>query len=397
MRVSRLRRVLVLALTASIILPAMSLSAANKVPALGGAAGAPKIINIPAKCLRDVQPSNWPWVPYWWIVQGCPDYGPLLALARDRSTEVKLPGAKTVILPGAAIFDQQGKLTSPSPVNTRRAIFDRWGNLATPGIDKGIGKIINIPAKCLRDVQPSNWPWVPFWWIVQGCPDDGPMLALVRARTGPTKSLGSFAPWLSRLEAIIRAWQLGVACVVGDTGPGGGTVFYVSPIKINVQPGISAGGYCLEAAPKTWAGTASGIDPTLKWGCYPTTLIGTGGGVGTGASNTKKITTDCTTAGIAAERAASLSLGSKTDWFLPSWGELDLMYTNLVYANMDSATQNPGGFVADYYWSSTQGQGNNAVSTNSRAWTQNLDVGSGSTLRQNKNISLSVRPIRAFG
>ena len=78
----------------------------------------------------------------------------------------------------------------------------------------------------------------------------------------------------------------GGVCQVGETGPGGGTVFYVSETAINAAAGISKGGIYLEIAPATFSKTL------FNWCEGPanpnTTLFGASGtAIGTGASNTK--------------------------------------------------------------------------------------------------------------
>lgn len=168
-------------------------------------------------------------------------------------------------------------------------------------------------------------------------------------------------------------------CKVGDIGPGGGRVFYVSTTVINVQPGISSGGRCLEAAPNTWAGTGS--DPLLRWGCPGTTIFGTKAAIGNGASNTKKIMARCGRLNIAARRAGNLTLGGLSDWFLPSRAELYFMRLNLHGAGI-------GGFATGYYWSSSE---YNAY----RARVQQFSPASQSIL--SKFLAGPVRPIRAFG
>ncbi len=169
-------------------------------------------------------------------------------------------------------------------------------------------------------------------------------------------------------------------CQVGDMGPGGGIVFYVSPTKINVRPGISLGGHCLEAAPKTWNNTAS--DPAIQWGCGYTSIVGTGSGIGTGASNTKKIMIGCTAPGIAARRAGNLVFGGKSDWFLPSKAELNLMRTNLYIAGL-------GDFGIIGYWSSSQ-------HSKYYAWGVQFDAYGNQNVVA-KGYNPLVRPIRAFG
>ncbi len=167
-------------------------------------------------------------------------------------------------------------------------------------------------------------------------------------------------------------------CVIGDIGPGGGIVFYVSSTKINVRKGISSGGRCLEAAPNTWAGTAS--DPTLRWGCQGTSTPSTGFGIGTGASNTARIMASCGASNIAARRAANLSFNGKSDWFLPSRGELSLMYANLHSAGV-------GGFVASTYW----------TSSSASAWDAWIRSFIGIENYFSKLSLVRVRPVRAFG
>ncbi|MBV5280259.1 MAG: hypothetical protein J0651_03100, partial [Actinobacteria bacterium] len=64
----------------------------------------------------------------------------------------------------------------------------------------------------------------------------------------------------------------GGVCQVGDTGPGGGKVFYVSGSAINAVSGVSGGGIYLEMAPATFSKT------TFNWCEGPgnpyTTLLG---------------------------------------------------------------------------------------------------------------------------
>lgn len=135
-------------------------------------------------------------------------------------------------------------------------------------------------------------------------------------------------------------------CKVGDTGTGGGIVFYVSPTTINDQPGISSGGRCMEGVPKAWTVTGN---PSAGWGCSGTAIGGTAFGIGTGASNTAKIMAGCATPGIAALKASNLTFGSKSDWFLPSRSELKLLGTFLMSTNPTWNSYFPG-----MYWSSSE-------------------------------------------
>ena len=168
-------------------------------------------------------------------------------------------------------------------------------------------------------------------------------------------------------------------CVVGNTGPGGGIVFYVNEAA-------TTGARYMEAALSGWN---TGADPALEWGvntggvdCSTLNIAGAvGTAIGTGRDNTNAITTACTAAQAPAAWAArnytggGLATGS---WFLPSQDELNQLYTQRAVV---------GGFAAGIYWSSSQ---NGAPG----AWAQFFDNGLQRFV--NKVGTLDVRPVRAF-
>ena len=173
---------------------------------------------------------------------------------------------------------------------------------------------------------------------------------------------------------VALACASGGLCAVGDTGPGGGIVFYDAG-------SVQSWGRYLEAAPfgdevqRTWAtggnqsAAVSGADGTAN---------------GTGEQNTADIVAQ--SGNVAATSAAvycsELVSGGQSDWFLPSKDELNLMYTNL-----HSASTPLGGFSSVYYWSSSEGGG-------SIAWFRNFD--GGGQYYDGKSVALYVRPVRAF-
>ena len=175
----------------------------------------------------------------------------------------------------------------------------------------------------------------------------------------------------------------GGVCAVGDTGPGGGIIFY----KDLTRP---AGSQYFEVACAGWSDETCGgndlTDPEAKWGCYGDLIAGADGtAIGTGAQNTTDITAivnECQTSGIAARLASDLTLDGQSDWFLPSLDDLNQMYTNL-----HSASTPLGSFSSELYWSSSE-------FNDSRAWYQHFNSGSQNDL--NKNFSGYVRPVRAF-
>ena len=164
---------------------------------------------------------------------------------------------------------------------------------------------------------------------------------------------------------------------VGDTGPGGGIVFYDAG-------SVQSWGRFLEAACAGWQNNCDGTtaDPRATWGCYGTPITGADGLViGTGEQNTTAIVNGCTDAGIAADLADDYSHNTLDDWFLPSLDELNQMYTNL-----HSASTPLGGFSTEDYWSSSDYVG--------QAWYQYF--GHGYQGGFYKDYQACVRPVRAF-
>jgi hypothetical protein len=172
-----------------------------------------------------------------------------------------------------------------------------------------------------------------------------------------------------------------VTYALGDTGPAGGFVFYVT----------GDGLHGLEAAPEDIGGNASAT--LVVWGCNGTLLSGMNElGVGSGVHNTSQRDL-CSDASTAAKAAAAYEYNGYTDWFLPSKAELDLMYHELADTDNDSTNSgvgddgNPGGFASNDYWSSSQDDSN-------YAWAQYFE--SGLQGGGSKDVALRVRAVRAF-
>ena len=160
---------------------------------------------------------------------------------------------------------------------------------------------------------------------------------------------------------------------VGQTGPGGGKVFF--------DKGNNAGGWrYLMAAP-------SDQSTGITWGCDTSSnqISGTLKTVGSGETNTSLIVAGCP-GNNAAKLCDNLILGGQNDWFLPSIDELYLMYINLHLNNL-------GGFATQTeYWSSS--------ATGCDAWfatfpdiSVNYGLGSATTWRGSQ---LRVRAVRAY-
>jgi len=161
---------------------------------------------------------------------------------------------------------------------------------------------------------------------------------------------------------------------VGDTGPGGGTIFYVDLTR-------PVGSQYFEAACVGWQNNCDDTapDPTAEWGCYISPIAGADGqAIGTGEQNTADILAGCETPGIAARLADGYTNSGESDWFLPSQNELNQMYVEPTTF---------GGFSTDAYWSSYEYD-------DDLAWFQWFD--SGEKYATSKYATAYVRPVRSF-
>jgi len=209
----------------------------------------------------------------------------------------------------------------------------------------------------------------------------------------------------------------GGTCAVGDTGPGGGIVFYVhdDADDLFTSTGSDCGASCryLEAAPNFWGnsstaddacatpGTATD-DPVCVWSGVTGTAIGAtaqGTAVGTGYANTQAAVGQAgggNTAGRAITAAWDYSNNGKTDWHLPSERELNELCkyagsatTGNVAVDCFNAALRPGfGTLSTSFWSSSEFD-----ATLTFSWqfdgVQGVSTKSGTGVR--------VRPVRAFG
>ena len=200
---------------------------------------------------------------------------------------------------------------------------------------------------------------------------------------------------------------------VGQTGPGGGKIFYVAATPFACGPTRAVTCTYLEAAPSGWN---TGIEPTRSWANSTNqgTSVGSSGSpetatataIGWGYRNTRAIilqgNTDTATsaAALADSYTATVTGGAVyDDWFLPSKDELNQMckwqrglgWISDATVCGDSGGINSGmgaaGFQPNGYWSSTE-------VVNDYAAFQYFDAGNQDV--NQKSSSLYVRPIRAF-
>jgi hypothetical protein len=139
---------------------------------------------------------------------------------------------------------------------------------------------------------------------------------------------------------------------VGDTGPGGGIIFFVD--RFNEHAGFTY----LEVAPigshveRTWSsGFFDEITETSNFVDVPNAYRR---GLGGGFQNTAEIVavaTSDSTSENAAKYCDSLTLGGQSDWYLPSISELKLAFETLYFEFFSSTAMNEYG---PSLWSSTQ-------------------------------------------
>ena len=122
---------------------------------------------------------------------------------------------------------------------------------------------------------------------------------------------------------------------VGGKGPAGGYVFYD-------KGSYSDGWRYLEAAPEditltaTWHNNGENVETGAN-----------GTAIGTGRENTKKIIAAQGEGSYAAKLCADYRGGGKSDWFLPSKDELDMMYMKLKKTGIVD-------FSGRFAWSSSE-------------------------------------------
>jgi hypothetical protein len=202
----------------------------------------------------------------------------------------------------------------------------------------------------------------------------------------------------------------GGVCDYGDTGPGGGVVFYVASSNFT-STGSGCNTTCkyLEAAPAdqstgiVWATTTpkcyvgAGGDNSNNNNCQLFSIYSpldtpnqadsrtAATAIGKGMANTNQIYARLTTEGAAATATYAAGIAyayansGKTDWHLPSKAELNELYNKRTTV---------GGFSSAFYWSSSE-------DAPTLAWTVGFD-GSSYYSYAKTGTEVRVRPVRAF-
>ena len=201
--------------------------------------------------------------------------------------------------------------------------------------------------------------------------------------TEPTRTNYTFEGWYTETDGggteftastavtaniTVYAYWVLTSYSIGDTGPGGGIVFYVT------ADGMSG----LEAAPELW--NSGSADPYAPWSNVLSAVGTTGTALGTGLANSNAIIAQGGHTTSAAQICRNYTGGGMTDWFLPSRDELLEVYAQRAYIG--------GLYTTDAYWSSTESNATDGILV------QNTD---GVAAGMAKGVNEWVRPVRFFG
>ncbi len=198
---------------------------------------------------------------------------------------------------------------------------------------------------------------------------------------------GTFSSSLTGLTSNTTYYVRAYATNSAGTAYGSATSFTTSASTLSVgqryQGGIIA--YIFRSGDSGYiAGQTHGLIATTsnqstgaQWGCSGTS-ISTSTSFGTGQTNTTSIVNGCSTSGIAARICNDLVSGGYSDWYLPSYYELEKLYINRALI---------GGFSSTYYLSSSQ-------LSSTEVYGINFSDGYGYAL--GKISALYVRAIRKF-
>ena len=301
-------------------------------------------------------------------------------------------------LPTEAQWEYAAKGGNGSPGNYTYSGSNTIGNVAWY-YDNSENKTHEVGKKQanglgIYDMSGNVWEWCWDWYgssyysSSPGTDPVGPAAGSGRVlRGGSWYSGASYARSASRgrddpyFRYNLLGFRLVRPVVLGDTGPGGGKIFYYSETGFTCYTSAAdtTGMLChyLEAAP-------ADMSSILAWassGYTSTSIPGTETAIGSGRKNTALIL--ATDANAPAAKACKDYRDPKnlTDWFLPSKDELNQLYLNKSYV---------GNMGTNTYWSSSQDDNHYDL----YAWGQNFNYGSqANPFKYGGNY---VRAIRAF-
>jgi hypothetical protein len=217
-------------------------------------------------------------------------------------------------------------------------------------------------------------------------------------------------------------YDINPSYAVGNRGPGGGIVYYVSATNFT-STGSTCNTTCkyLEVAPASWKSGTVADDLLYVWSTNTTLTTdqnittastqGTNGSekfnwkIGQGFYNTSVMKVSGATSAAQAAVLAYAGTSTAGQWFIPSMNELNELCkyargqstgdpkvacfqgSNSTFKSTAYAGTDLGGFISSGYWSSSENDAG-------FAWRQGF--GTGNQVILGKDITGYVRPIRAF-
>lgn len=200
----------------------------------------------------------------------------------------------------------------------------------------------------------------------------------------------------------------GGICALGETGPGGGKVFYVNLSGFNCGPTLASTCNYLEFAPASWnssdgyfnfstaANKNTSVNPAngITADTNPNNTIT---GIGLGYINSNNIVAQGNDLTTAAGKARAYTGGGLNDWYLPTYGEITQLckYVSGQVGTPDS-TRCVGisspvfGLATGSYWTSSERNAGNSWLLNFNSTYSSQDY------TQTKDANINVRPIRSF-
>jgi hypothetical protein len=221
-------------------------------------------------------------------------------------------------------------------------------------------------------------------------------------------------------ETATATYRLRVTGDIGDTGPGGGIIYYYRSAGFNCGPTRASTCRWLEVAPNTWWGGASDTqtvmflprnDGVATPGMDSTTAIASARvteEIGSGYKNTDALSSR---PGLTLNRPGLVRAyrgGSQSDWYIPSAAELHLMcqwargVTQNMSTNCSGGSLNSDFSGSNHYWSSSQhlnlSKIDDDTATGGRFVGYVLSFSGNNDFPQDQwaDPSIRLRPIRAF-
>lgn len=216
---------------------------------------------------------------------------------------------------------------------------------------------------------------------------DPELMQVIRVRAFPTGDGGLIgSPLVMATAPNPTCLTAAIGCHIGDIGPGGGIIVY------DAGSDKDWGRY-LEVAPKSCETSRVAFASSPIGAVFSAADRIRAKAIGMGRANSQTLST---VSAASAVREAMKPCNNRTDWFLPSKGELNEAFRTLSHSRVGPALTPIGQFERGYYWTSTDYNGQTA-------WTQYFADGQQfdrvQTLSGNKSGKANpfyVRPMRAF-